>query len=320
MRVTVFHHFVRPFLTLLLLCLIIGSIGAVENPQYARAYSEDSHVTSAEELILNANHLELKTKESFALKATLLSSDTSPNILWSSSDESIASVDSTGVVTAHRYGGVMITAETEDHRFEASCVVQTRFYDVAGSNIKGEPNYQYYYNAVYWAAANGITVGYDEGVYFGPERNCTRQEMLIFLWRMIGRPEVDADARDFFNDMTAAPETASNKSVAWAYLSGITKGYNDGGFHPSANITRLETMILLYRIAGTPDVEGKIKFSDCQNLVPSTDSFKSVLWGSQNGITSGYPDGTFGIKNNCLREAIVTFLYRYKLNIIDRWE
>lgn len=40
----------------------------------------------------------------------------------------------------------------------------------------------YYYNAVIWAAANGITQGVS-ATEFGPNRNCTRGQLVIFLYK-----------------------------------------------------------------------------------------------------------------------------------------
>ena len=74
-------------------------------------------------------------------------------------------------------------------------------------------------------------------------------------------------------------------------------------------------MILLYRVAGKPAVSGTLKFTDCQNLNKNSDTYKAILWGSQKGITNGYSSGEyagqFGTGLPCLREQIVTFLYRY---------
>ena len=39
--------------------------------------------------------------------------------------------------------------------------------------------------------------------------------------------------------------------------------------------------------------------------------YDAVLWAVENGITTGYKDGTFGPSKTCKRDQIVTFLYRY---------
>ena len=180
----------------------------------------------------------------------------------------------------------------------------------------------YYFNPVYWAAENGITNGYTSGQYkgkFGVGLDCQRRELLIFLWRYAGQPTGYGDARKMFNDLGSyAPSSATNQAIAWACSEGITKGYSDGGFHPTAPIVRKDVMILLYRLAGKPAVSGTLSFPDCKGYNKSSDTYKAILWGSQKGITKGYNSGPykgkFGVGLNCLREQIVTFLYRYDTN------
>jgi hypothetical protein len=62
-----------------------------------------------------------------------------------------------------------------------------------------------------------------------------------------------------------------------------------------------------------PAVSGTLKFPDARALGygPETDTYKSIVWGTQLEITKGYSDGSFKPLANCLREHIVTFVYRY---------
>ena len=253
-------------------------------------------------------------------KLTLVGSDGSVGTgTWTSSNEDVASVNENGLVTAKAVGKTTITAKIGD--YTETCAVTVLFKDVAGSPVKDDPDYQYYYAPVYWAADNGITVGYSDGT-FGVGKDCQRRELMIFLWRFAGEPTKDkngkayGDARTMFNDLKGyGTSTATNKAIAWAYKEGITKGYNDGGFHPTDSIVRKDVMIMLYRLAGKPSVSGSLKFTDCQGYNKTSDTYKAILWGSKNKITNGYTSGEyagqFGVNLNCLREQIVTFLYRY---------
>lgn len=230
----------------------------------------------------------------------------SKDAVWTSSDESIATVDeNTGFVKAHRYGKVTITATAKDNpALTATSTIQTRFFDV------NDPA-KYYYRHVYWAAENKVTMGYDR-VYFGPERTCTRRELAIFLWRVAGRPEAQGTMP--FSDMGKyGPSTDTYKAVLWAYTAGIVKGYSNNTFRPEASVIRKDTMIMLYRLAGKPAVSGTLAFDDVKALGygPDTDTYKSVVWGTENAITKGYADGSFKPLANCLREHIVTFISRY---------
>lgn len=66
--------------------------------------------------------ISLKTGESCQLLVDVLPVEAdNRNVVWSSSDESIAEVDSTGKVTAKKTGSVTITATTEVKRLKAYC-------------------------------------------------------------------------------------------------------------------------------------------------------------------------------------------------------
>ena len=243
-----------------------------------------------------------KTAE-MATETTLQLNASGKVAFWTSSDEEIATVDETGLVKALRYGKVTITAVSADNpNFTDTCEIQTRFYDV------NDPK-KYYYTPVYWAADNEITTGYDR-VYFGPQKNCTRQELAIFLWRLAGKPAVSGTLP--FSDTKYDESSASFQAILWCSQQGIVKGYSDGTFKPKANVERKDAMIMLYRLAGKPEVTGEIKFPDVvkMKLSKTSDTYKAILWGVNNGITNGYKDGNFQPKTKCLREHIVTFIYR----------
>ncbi len=76
-------------------------------------------------------------------------------------------------------------------------------------------------------------------------------------------------------------------------------------------------MVMLYRYAGKPEVSGTLSFEDCRSLQAGTDVYNAILWGYTNEITKGTSIGggryVFGINDDCRREHIVLFLYRYDL-------
>ena len=167
------------------------------------------------------------------------------------------------------------------------------FYDV--------PNDAYYYEAVKWAAENGITGGIGNGL-FGPNQPCTRAQIVTFLWRAAGSPE--PKAMSSFSDVSADSYYA--KAVAWAVENGITTGTGDGKFSPDATCTRAQSVTFLFRAIGKL-VDSKAEFSDVL-----TDSYyaNAVAWAVENGVTNGIGDGLFGPDNSCTRAQIVTFLFR----------
>lgn len=73
---------------------------------------------------LNITSKTLAVGESFALQAKVAPSNaTMKTVSWSSSDETVATVDADGVVTALKIGTCRITVATDDGNKTATCVV-----------------------------------------------------------------------------------------------------------------------------------------------------------------------------------------------------
>ena len=73
---------------------------------------------------LNHNIIHLGNSETVTLTATVAPANaTNQNVMWTSSNISVATVDAYGVVTAHSLGTATITATTQDGAHTASCVV-----------------------------------------------------------------------------------------------------------------------------------------------------------------------------------------------------
>lgn len=103
----------------------------------------------------------------------------------------------------------------------------------------------YYYMPVLWAVQNGITAG-KTPTSFGPKAQCTRAEIVTFLWNAAGRPEPmstvcpfeDVRKKDYFY-----------KPVLWAVENGITAGTSADTFSPKAVCTRAQTVTFLYKLS-----------------------------------------------------------------------
>ena len=159
----------------------------------------------------------------------------------------------------------------------------------------------YYYEAVKWAQEKGITGGIGNGL-FGPNRPCTRAQIVTFLWRAAGSPVVN-----YAMNMTDVAEDAYYaEAVRWALSEGITTGTGDGKFSPDATCTRAQSVTFLFRAIGKL-VDSKAEFSD---VLADSYYANAVDWAVETGVTNGIGDGLFGPNNSCTCAQIVTFLWR----------
>lgn len=160
----------------------------------------------------------------------------------------------------------------------------------------------YYYDSVYWAVAKGVTSGTGDN-NFTPNRTCTRQEVVTFLWRAMGQPEPETTVNPF----TDVPENSYYyKAVLWASEHGITSGSGDGKFSPGRTCSRKEVVTFLWRTMNKPAGTGSNPFTD----ITKDYSYDAILWANANSITTGTSATTFNPNGTCSRGQVATFLYR----------
>lgn len=96
-------------------------------------------------------------------------------------------------------------------------------------------------------------------------------------------------------------------SINFVVEKKLFKGISDDLFAPNDNITRAMLITVLYRLAGSPNVQGT-SFKDVE---PSSWYENAIIWASQNDIVSGFGNGMLGPKDNITREQMAVILYRY---------
>lgn len=166
------------------------------------------------------------------------------------------------------------------------------FYDVSQDS--------WYYDPILWAVENGITNGTSD-TSFSPDDTCTTAQIITFLWRAAGSPEVYS-ANPFFDVASGA---YYEKAAIWAYDNGLTGG---NFFYADSPCTRSSTVYYLWMLSGSPQRDTTSPFSD----VDSYDDFaQAVIWAVDNGITNGTSSSEFSPYSTCTRGQIVTFLYRW---------
>ncbi|MFI3313359.1 MAG: S-layer homology domain-containing protein, partial [Eubacteriales bacterium] len=103
----------------------------------------------------------------------------------------------------------------------------------------------YYADAINWGVAQNITTGLRDGV-FGTDETCTRAQIITFLWRAAGEPEVEG-TQDF-TDVESG--SYYEPALVWAIQEGITTGTGDDTFSPENPCTRAQIVTFLYRFLG----------------------------------------------------------------------
>lgn len=162
----------------------------------------------------------------------------------------------------------------------------------------------YFYDAVKWAAENGIASG--TGRYtFSPNAVCTRAQTVTFLWRAAGSPLPRYRVCPFTD---VQPSDYYYNAVLWAVEQGITTGLNATTFEPDVTVTRGQVATFLYRAASAAKPNTFSPFTDVKTTAYNYDA---ILWAYDNRITTGTSDTTFSPDAYCTRAQIVTFLYRY---------
>ena len=149
-----------------------------------------------------------------------------------------------------------ITKGTDDTHFspDQGCTrgqVVTFLWRAAGSpKVSGNAGFvdvkssDYYYDAVKWAVANGITTGTD-ATHFSPNATCTRGQVVTFMYRAEGSPATSGSCG--FVDVKSADYYYN--AVIWAVANEITNGTDATHFSPSATCTRAQVVTFLYRNA-----------------------------------------------------------------------
>ena len=165
------------------------------------------------------------------------------------------------------------------------------------------PQGQYYYDAVLWAYENGIASGLTDDK-FGPDEQCTRAQVVIFLWRAKDEPKASVESLPF-EDVEKG--TYYYDAIAWAYDNNIVSGIDQTHFGPNDPVSRAQFVTFLYRAEEKSDYTSENPFVD---VAKGEYYYDSVLWAYANGITSGLSNNIFGTDELCTRGQVVTFLYR----------
>lgn len=177
----------------------------------------------------------------------------------------------------------------------------------AGEKIRIAPNQKTGYTFDHWEVSGG-TVKTENGKYYiTMPKNAVTATAVYSHNCEYGDNCPAKQFKDINEDFWA------HDSIGFVVSEGLFNGTAQGKFSPGLTMTRGMLITVLYRLAGSPDVEGLDNpFTD----VPADSYYCApILWAHSKHIANGYQDETFRPENQLTREQLATFLHRYANNM-----
>ena len=194
---------------------------------------------------------------------------------------------------------LFIEAVDENYNYMQKCYP----FKVSATDICPDGRHADYAEGIQWVIDEGISNG-TSAAKFLPDEQCTRAQVVTFLWRAAGSPEPKSMSTPFTDVKSGS---FYEKAAAWAYENGIVKGTTETTFAPNATVTRAQFVTFLWRYEDCPSSSIANPFSDVSE---SSVYAPAILWAAENGVTVGTGNGTFVPNGACTRAHVVTFLYR----------
>ena len=258
----------------------------------AKYFAQDNgysftELTPVSSISITGSNSVLKGK-TITLKATVSPSGAyNKNVVWSSSNNSVATVSQAGVVTGVKSGTATITAMAKDGTgVKKTYKVTVKLTDLPFRDVIVS---DWFYSSVKYTYQNGIISG-ATSTEFRPNAKITRGMIVTILWRMEGSPKVTG-----VKDFTDVKGQYYYDAVRWAAKYGVVNGYGDGRFGPNANITREQLATILcnyskYKKKYTSSTVNTSKYKDWNRV--SSYARASMQWAIAKGVVTGKDNGT----------------------------
>ena len=155
----------------------------------------------------------------------------------------------------------------------------------------------WYADAVRWSLDKGIV----SGTTFSPEKTCTREQFMTFLWKAAGSPEMSA--ANPFSDVKATDSYYD--AALWASEKGMVSG---SAFAPQTSLTRGEFVISLWKYLGCPEGWQANQYLDIESH--QSDFGKAVAWSHFNYVMGGTGKYKFSQKKTCTKAQVINYMHR----------
>ena len=170
-----------------------------------------------------------------------------------------------------------------------------------------------------WTAASGISTGWiepDGTRTFRGMDTVKRQDMAAFLRREAVRMGIsDAaawkpSAGDWAKFRDVDRSTPHAEDILWLAHSGIAQGYSDGTFRGMTSVYRQDMAAFLHRLASKGGKGKDVEPRGFRDVTDSTPHADDIRWLGGSGVSTGYPDGSFGGMVSVYRQDMAAFLHR----------
>jgi len=157
-----------------------------------------------------------------------------------------------------------------------------------------------------WMKKVGLAAGSADGT-FKPTNAASRQAMASFLWKLNNAPVVACPGSGFTDVGIDHP---FRNAICWMAATGLSTGYADGTFRPTAPVSRQATASFLYRLDTSPS--GPFPNPGFSDVPVDHKFFTAIAWMVNDKVGGGFADGTFRPDNAVSRQATAAFLFRYQ--------
>jgi hypothetical protein len=219
-------------------------------------------------------------------------------VTWSIGDDTIATVDDEGVVTAVKQGETTVTVKhTASGKTDTSDVIVF----LVGDEPTPLGQVEFYEPYVY---------GYPDQT-FRPSNSVTRAEVATMFAKIL-RLNIDYTGTQQFNDVI--PGTWYYNYVQAINRTNIFVGGSNGKFRPNEPITRAEMATVFgkfWEYLGTPVNNNNVSIADVNNSHWAS-NYIYMMYNA--GIVTGFEDGSYRPEDPTLREHVVGMIN----TLIDR--
>lgn len=235
---------------------------------------------------------------------------TSYTPVWTSSDESVATVEADTTlgqakISGKKAGTATITVTVGNYTASAQVTVIDPNAPVVPTGFVDVPANAWYANAVNTAAAKGLMNGTGNNK-FEPLKTVQRSQVAAIVWNIEGAPAVTGTTP--FTDVAADAWYA--QAVTWAYQNKVVSGTSATTFAPNQNITRQDFAVVLYNKAGKPAASADLsKFVDASKI--NSWAQDAVKWAVSKGIINGNDKNELNPTGTLTRAEAASIIVKY---------